>query len=467
MQKEGLLLMRQREVDRLKVINEVLEGRLKQGQAGRQLGISARQVRNLCYRVRKEGNRGVIHGLRGRASNHRLNEGILKRALELVESRYADFGPTLANEKLCGVHGIEISTFALRQGMIRADLWKARKQKMRHRAWRQRRDCVGELVQLDGSTHPWFEDRGPICVLIAYIDDATGRVLYAEFVESEDTLTLLRTTQVYLERYGRPMAFYVDKDSIYKVNRQPSIEEQLRDSYPATQFTRAMAELGIEVITAHSPQAKGRVERLFGTLQDRLVKELRLENISTIAKANQFLWDQFLAEYNERFAVSARSEVDGHRPILKSQRLNEILSIRSERTLMNDFTLRYQNQYFQLSAEQPVRLSPQDKVVVETRLNGTMHLRFKDRYLNFQQIQPADRAVAVALKAKRPVKVSKRYTPPPSHPWRRPVLTNEKTVTRLAGWQASDKNRKPDMLEGRQDCDRHLKATENILCKTL
>jgi transposase len=436
MQKEGLLLMRQCEVDRLKVINEVLKGQLKQRQAAKQLDLSVRQIKRLCHRVRVEGNGGIVHLLRGRASNHRLNEEILKEALELVDSRYQDFGPTLANEKLRGVHGIKISTFALRQGMMRADIWKARKQKTKHRAWRRRRDCMGELVQLDGSTHQWFEDRGPMCVLIAYIDDATGRVLYAEFAESEDTLTLMRSTRAYLEGSGRPTAFYVDKDSIYKVNRQASIEEQLRDSEPVTQFTRAMVELGIEVITAHSPQAKGRVERLFGTLQDRLVKELRLENISTIAKANQFLGDQFLAEYNERFAVPARSPVDAHRPMLKSQRLDEILSIRSERTLMNDFTLRYQNQYFQLSAEQPVRLSPQDKVWVETRLDGTMHLRFKDRYLAFQEIQKKDRVASVERKATRAVKASKRYKPASTHPWRRLLLVNKNNVDRLSSFQS-------------------------------
>ncbi len=246
-----------RELDRLKVVGEVIGGRLKQKEAATQLGVSTRQVRKLCKRVRREGNKGIIHGLRGKASNRRLAEGLLDRAISIVRNRYADFGPTLANEKLAELHGIRLSTFVLRHGMIQVGLWRPHKSKPEHRAWRQRRACLGELVQLDGSTHRWFEDRGECCVLIAYIDDATSRLMYAEFVASEDTLTLMHTTEVYLGRYGRPVAFYVDKDSIYKVNRQASVEEQLCDRRPATQFTRAMQELGIEVISAHSPQAGG------------------------------------------------------------------------------------------------------------------------------------------------------------------------------------------------------------------
>lgn len=437
MERGGLLVLSQREVDRLKVIGEVIGGRLRQRQGAEQLGISVRQVKRLCHRIRLEGNGGIVHRLRGKSSNHRLQAGLLEKALKLVRAKYGDFGPTLANEKLAEVNGIGISTFALRGGMIQAGLWKAGKQKSRHRAWRERRACLGELVQLDGSTHRWFEDRGPACVLIAYSDDATSRVQYAEFTETEATLTLMETTRTYLRHHGRPVAFYVDRDSIYKINRQATVEEQLRDGQPATQFTRAIEELGIELITAYSPQAKGRVERLFGTLQDRLVKELRLQKISTMAQANQFLWDQFLPTYNARFAVEPRNATDAHRPVLKTQSLDAIFSLRSQRTLMNDFTLRFQNRYLQLSAEQPMRLSPKDKIVVETRLDGTTHLCLKGRYLNFRELdrsvdRPRPRSEVPIKPIPMVEKGSKRYKPAATHPWRRPLLLNAKTLARQA-----------------------------------
>jgi hypothetical protein len=212
------------------------------------------------------------------------------------------------------------------------------------------------LVQLDGSDHDWFEGRAPRCVLLLFIDDATSRILYAEFIPVEDTLNLLRVTRSYLLRHGRPASFYVDKDSIYKINRQATVEEQLRDEQPLTQFTRAMKELDIEVIAAHSPQAKGRVERSFKTHQDRLVKELRLREISTPHEANAFLWKTYIPEHNARFAVEPASPANAHRSLLKSHRLDEILSVRSERTLLNDFTLRFQNQFFQILPEQSIRV---------------------------------------------------------------------------------------------------------------
>ena len=420
MEAAELLTMSMREADRLKVIHEVLTKKLKQRQAGQQLNRSTRQIRRLCRQVRQQGHRGIIHGLRGRPSNHQLKPGLLDQSLALVKAKYWDFGPTFANEKLLNVHGIKVSTSALRCGMIEDGIWKAKKPQPKHRAWRKRRDCVGMLVQLDGSDHEWFEGRGPRCVLIVYIDDATSRILYAEFVHVEDTLTLLRTTKAYLLRHGRPIAYYVDKDSIYKVNRQATIEEELRDLDPITQFTRAMEELNIEVIPANSPQAKGRVERGFGTHQDRLVKELRLAGISTMEAANKFLWEVYIPDHNARCAVDPANRTDAHRPLLKSHRLEEILSLRTERTVFNDFTVRFQNQFFQVLPDQPVRVRPKSKVLVEIRLDGSTHLRFKDQYLNFKPIAKrpyrpfyAARKARMAT-AKRP----KSCKPGRHHPWR-------------------------------------------------
>ena len=419
MERQDILPMSMKEIDKWKVIHEVLQKRLKQRQAARQLRVSTRQVKRLCRRVRREGNRGLIHRLRGRPSNNQLKIGLLEGALEKVKTLYPDFGPTLANEKLERIHKMKISTGTLRRGMVQAGLWRPRQHKVKHRAWRERRACVGELVQLDGSDHDWFEGRGPRCVLLIYIDDATSRILYGEFIPVEDTLNLLRTTKTYLQNLGRPGTFYVDKDSIYKINRQATIEEELRDEQPLTQFTRAMKELGVEVLAAHSPQAKGRVERGFLTHQDRLVKELRLAGLSTLQAANPFLQKIYIPDHNARCAVEPASHANAHRPLLHLHRLHEILSLRTERTLANDFTLRYHNQFLQINKDQPIRVRPKNTVLVEIRLDGSTHIRFKDRYLNFKPIAKQPYEPAYAHKKTRTVAAkTKPYRPPLSHPFK-------------------------------------------------
>lgn len=375
-----------REFDRNQVIQNVLNKHLKQRHAAKQLGLSARQVRRLCRRARRDGKRGLIHGLRGKPSNHRLAAATVVRAVMLVKKHYPDFGPTFAQEKLLEINKVTLSVSALRDALIIDGHWKTHQQHPFYRAWRERRPCVGELIQLDGSDHDWFEGRGPRCVLLPYVDDATSRVLYGQFISVEDTLNLMAATKIYLQTCGRPLAFYVDKDSIYKINRQATVEEELRDAQPLTQFTRAMGELGIEVITANSPQAKGRVERGHGTHQDRLIKELRLAGISTMEKANPFLRDIYFPKHNTRFSVAPASPINVHRPLLKIHRLHEILSLRSPRVLANDFTLSFNHRRFQLLADQPCRVRPGADIAVETRLDGSTHLRFKDRYLNFKPL---------------------------------------------------------------------------------
>lgn len=416
MKDEQTLRMSMREVDRLKVIDEVLIGRLKRRQAGEQLGLSKRQIIRLCKRVRKEGNRGVIHRLRGRESNHRLSAELVERAVGVVREEYRDFGPTFANEKLKERHGIKISVSVLRRGMIAGEIWRAKKRKVRHRAYRQRRACLGELVQLDGSEHDWFEGRAERCVLLIFIDDATSRILYGEFVGSEDTLNLMRTTKGYLETHGRPVAFYVDRDSIYKINRQATIEEQLRDSQPMTQFSRAMEQLNIQVIFAHSPQAKGRVERGFKTHQDRLVKELRINGISSIGQANKFLQEIYMPGHNARFAVGPANHTDAHRPVGKSHCLEQILSLRTERTLFNDFTVRFNNCFFQVLPDQKMLPRPKDKIFVEVRLDQSLHLLFKSKYLKFNEITKPPVKIQQMQTTGRP---HKPVVPEKDHPWRR------------------------------------------------
>lgn len=374
------------ELDRNHVIENVLKKQLKQRHAAQQLGISVRQVKRLCGRARRDGKRGLIHGLRGKPSNHRLPSATLARAVRLVKKHYPDFGPTFAQEKLREINKVTVSVSSLRQALIIDGHWKKHKQHPFYRSWRERRPCVGELVQLDGSDHDWFEGRGAKCVLLPYVDDATSRVLYGQFISVEDTMNLMAATQIYLKTHGRPLAFYVDKDSIYKINRQATVDEDLRDAQPLTQFTRAMGELGIQVITAHSPQAKGRVERGHGTHQDRLIKEMRLAGISSMEKANPFLRDIYFPKHNARFAVAPANPIDVHRPLLKVHRLHEILSLRTPRVLANDFTLRFQHRRFQLLADQPCRVRPGADIEIETRLDESTHLRFKERYLNFKPI---------------------------------------------------------------------------------
>lgn len=383
---EERLNMSKRERDKLYVIRNVLERRITQGEAAKILRRSERHVRRLCARMRKKGDRGLVHGLRGRPSNNRLDEELLGQALSaLHDPLWKGFGPTFAQEKLDELCGIALGTETMRKLMMLTDLWEVHHRRAKHRAWRERRPCVGMLVQLDGSPHDWFEGRGPECVLIIYIDDATSRILYGEFVKVEDTLTLMRTTRTYLRRWGRPVAFYVDKDSIYNVNRSATADEELRDKDPITQFTRAMGELDIDVILAHSPQAKGRVERGFGTHQDRLVKELRLAGISTMEGANKFLREVYIPKHNRRYAIAPADPVDVHKPLLSSHDLNAILSVQEDRQIHNDFIVRFDNRFFQLAEGQ--RLRPKMTVTVQHRLDGSLRIVRNGRNLQFKQVQ--------------------------------------------------------------------------------
>ena len=410
------------DIDRLRIIRNTIDGELQWSEASEMLKLGERQVGRLCAQVRSEGNCGILHGLCGRPSNNRLDEELLGQALSALHNPLWDgFGPVFSQEKLNEYYGIRLGKTTVGNLMILTNLWVVHRRGTRHRAWRERRACVGMLVQLDGSDHDWFEGRGPRCVLIIYIDDATSRILYGEFVHVEETLTLMRTTKTYLDRWGRPVAYYVDKDSIYNINRQAAVEEELRDEQPMTQFTRAMSELGIEVILAHSPQAKGRVERGFGTHQDRLVKELRLAGISTIEQANQFLWKVYIPDHNRRYAVDPAEPVDVHKPLLPGHDLAAILSIQIQRQVQNDFTIRHRNRFFQLE-EQPVRLCRKADITVQERLDGSMHLVFKERYLAFKPIahRPHRAAYAVLRAATMPVAPRPIAKPMPSvHPWRR------------------------------------------------
>lgn len=423
------LTMSHRDIDRLRVISNVLDKKLTQIEAASVLGVSDRQVRRLCVDVRNHGHLGILHGLKGRPSNNQLDTELLEMALSALHGpRWEDFTAVFAQQKLESMHGIVLSDTTVRKLMAMTELWQPRRRGAKHRAWRERHACVGQLIQLDGSEHDWFEGRGPKCALLVYIDDATSRILHAEFVTVEDTLNLMRSTGVYLRNHGRPVAFYVDKDSIYTVNRKASIDEELRDEDPITQFTRAMTELNIKVILANSPQAKGRVERSFDTHQDRLVKELRLAGINDMTAGNIFLRTVYIDDHNARFSVDPASSTDAHRPLLADQRLDHILSLRTERVIANDYTVRFQKRFFQLFEDQPVRVRPKDKIEVEIRLDGSLHLRAKGSYLRFKPIDKRPYRPLLQAQPSRgkvyddPRLKGRGSKPAPDHPWRRLFL---------------------------------------------
>lgn len=381
------LNMSNREVDRLHVIRDILDGKLKWREAAEIMGRSERQVARLCAKIREQGNRGIVHGLRGRPSNNQLAPELLEKALSAVhDPLWEGFGPTFVQQKLEDWYDVVLSDEKMRQLMSRFSLWKPRRRKAKHRSRRERRPCLGMLIQLDGSPHDWFEGRGRGCVLIIFIDDATSRILYGEFVEVEDTRNLMRVMRAFIRRWGRPGAFYVDRHSSYRVNRQATVEEDLQDRQKATQITRAMGELGIRMIFAWSPQAKGRVERGFDTHQDRLIKEMRLRGICNMQDANRYLRREYIPNHNRRYAVEPADPKNVHRPLLPSHNLSEILSIQEDRQIHNDFIVRYENRFFQLKKKQPVRIYPKATVRIQERLDGSFRIVLKGRRLRFKQV---------------------------------------------------------------------------------
>src|SRR5438552_6580923 len=414
--------MRQRERDRLRVLHEVQQKQITQMEAARRLKISDRHIRRLLFRLGEHGDRAVIHGLRGRPSNRRLAARLEQKILRRVRQRYADFGPTLAAEHLAQ-EGLPVSRETLRKWMVKASLWHPRAQRVKTvHVWRERRSCFGELVMQDSSPFRWLEERGPACQLNAVIDDATSR-FYAHLTEHDTTEENLRTFGEWLRRYGRPVAHYNDKNSIFRTSAPAQLGEQLRGEKARSHFGRALRELGIEWIAAHSPQAKGRIERLFETLQDRLVKEMRLAGIDSIQGANHFLEMHFLPEWEQRFTVAPRHARNAHRRLGQEHRLEEILSVRAARKVAHDHTVSWEGIRWGVSREEVCAGLRGAQVEIERRLDGSHWLRFRNRYLRLRHCaEPAPRAVSPSglrppvLTAKQQSRVYK--SAPPNHPWR-------------------------------------------------
>lgn len=416
------IALSQPERDRLRVLHEVQQGSLKQVEAARRIKRSDRQVRRLLLRLREQGDRAVVHGLRGRPSNRKLAARFEQKVLARVRQRYADFGPTLAAEHLAK-EGLLVSRETLRKWMTKATLWRPRSQRVKKiHVWRERRASFGELVMQDSSPFRWLEERGPACQLIAVIDDATSR-LWARFTEHDTTEENLRTLGGWLRRYGRPLAHYTDKNSIFRTTRRAAISEQLQGEEASSQFGRALADLGIEWIAAQSPQAKGRIERLFKTLQDRLVKELRLMGIASIAAANHFLEKRFLPEWEERFTVRPRNPRNAHRRLGREHRLEEILSVRAARKVAQDHTVSWEGNRWGVPREEVCAGLRGAQVQIERRLDGSHWLRFRGRYLRLRHCpEPPPRAASPSgLRPPGPAThpLSRTYQSAPlNHPWR-------------------------------------------------
>lgn len=379
-----LISMSHKELDRFDIISRCLRKEIKHGDATRLLGCSSRQVRRMKAYVRAEGAAGLIHGNRDKPSNRRIPHQEQERIKRLLHRHYSDFGPSFASEKLLENHRIDRDPKTIRTIMIREGLWKPRRgtKPPEHREWRPRKEYYGEMQQFDGSYHDWFEGRGPSSCLVASIDDATGKVTGAKFVPHEGVFPVFGFWRDYLIDQGKPRIIYLDKFSTYKMN-----SALLRDNHELlTQFERAMKELGMVVIPANSPQAKGRIERLFETLQDRLIKEMRLHEISTVEEANRFLREAFIPDFNRRFSVIAAKNGDLHRSLTKTEEANldAIFSRQETRTIQNDFTLSFRNQWYQLIEDQPVTVRPRENVTVEERLDGSIHLRLRGKYLNYR-----------------------------------------------------------------------------------
>jgi hypothetical protein len=368
----GYLVMSKRELDRAQLMLLIRERRRTQAQVAEQLGLTLRQVERLYRAYKSGGPAALVSRKRGRSSGRRRPDAERTAVLELVRGRYADFGPTLAHEKLTELHGARVSLETLRQWMIGAGLWTPRAQRRRRpHPPRYRRPCFGELVQIDGCDHEWFEDRGPRCVLLVFVDDATSHIMQLRFVASESTFDYFAAVRRYIEQHGKPVAFYSDKASIFRVNARA-----LRCGANVRQFARAMGELNIDVLCANSPQAKGRVERTHQTLQDRMVKELRLRGIDNPDDANRFA-PGFIGDYNRRFGREPADPRDAHRPLRGDENLDQVLRWKEQRTLTHNLTVHYKRHLYLVNDSPKARAVRGKAVEVHDFEDGTVKIRHR------------------------------------------------------------------------------------------
>ena len=420
-----LICMTKKELSNYDIINNLINRKINGTDASKQIGVSVRHVKRLKKKVINDGAEGLIHQGRGQSGNRRLDDKIIVKAKKFLKEKYYDFGPTLACEKLEENHNIKTNKETVRQLMINLELWKVKsKKKNKHwHVWRARRDNYGEMQQFDGSYHPWLEDKAEEMCLLLSVDDATGKITYAKFDYNEGVEAVFKFWLEYIDKNGFPLSVYLDKFSTYKVNHKNAVDNKEL----ITQFQRATRQVGIELITAHSPQAKGRVERMFETLQDRLVKEMRLANINTIEQANEFLIE-YIPKFNAKFAVSPNRRKDLHKKVTKQTKdqLPQIFSIQKQRKVNNDYTIRFENDYLQLEQEQPTTVYKKDTIIMEKHLDGSIKINLNNKYLNYKVLPDRPKK---EIDIKLPAITTKRqsnYIPPANHPWRNPFIFSNK-----------------------------------------
>ena len=423
-----------KEVSRVQVMEAVVSKRMKQHEATRVLYLTTRQVRRLQLLYQGLGAAGLVSRRRGKVSNNRLDASLKEEVVALVANRYVGFGPTLAHEKLAQEHDLHLCVESLRQLMIDKDLWKARSaRKPVVRQMRERRGAKGELVQIDGSPHAWFEDRGEHCTLIVFIDDATGDVQYLRFVPVEDTWSYFEAVDSYIHQHGKPLAFYSDRHSVFKVNAK-----EVQHGEAITQFGRAMQDLDIQLICAQSPQAKGRVERMNQTLQDRLVKELRLQGINTMEEANAML-PTFIESLNAKFGVTPRNPRDAYRPLGHREKLDTILTLQAPRVLSKNLTLQFNNTVYQIKTPRPTYAMRRAHVLVSQNREGTVTISYKGKPLQYEihhrqtpQAKVVDaKEINVTLdKTSKAIPIYRSPSLKQDHPWRKSIM-NTKRKTQL------------------------------------
>jgi len=420
---EGHLLMSAKERRHKSVLEEVDRKRMTIQEAARRLGLSYRHCRRLYKRFCEQGDAGLVHRGRGRRSNRAKATQMKKAVLKRYKQRYKGFGPTLAAENLAK-DGYKVDHETLRRWLLADGQWKRCRKRRRYRSRRERKDHFGELVQMDGSHHHWFGAQKTACCLMNMVDDATGHTL-SVMAEQETTQAAMLLLQAWCELYGVPKALYTDKKSVFVTAREPTLEEQLAGEQPKTAFGKACAKLRIEIIIAHSPQAKGRVERNHGVYQDRFVKELALRRITTIEGANKALHDGFIDTLNDKFARTPASETDFHCPLPKQLDLADVFCLEQHRTVQNDWTIRYQNRCYQITEDNHRLPKPKDKILVRTRLDATVHLYLGDKPLNYRLLTNAELANRIAEQPEQTPRVEPQKTnqprKPSNTPWRQNV----------------------------------------------
>jgi len=415
-----LIIMTPKELSRYEIIQRLIRKEINGTEAAKQLSLTIRQVKNIKARVIKEGSKGIIHRTRGRVGNRRINQEIIEKAKYWLKNRYSDFQPTFTSEKLDEEQKILLSKEKVRQIMTEMGLGKPRprKKNKEYRSWRQRKDYYGEMQQFDGCYFDWFE-RGKLDCLLASRDDATNRITRLEFVSDEGLKPVSNFWKEYFQTSGKPLKIYLDRLSTYKNTHKLVID----DPQVLTQFQRMMRQFDVETIPAYSSQAKGRIENLFPTLQHRLVREMRLARIKTPEQGNQFVKEVFIPKFNAKFSVIPAKRGDVHRKLTRLERdqLDQIFSRQEARYVNNDFTVRYQGKWFQLSEKQPALIRKKEKILVEERISGEIFLSLKGKYLNYTLLPERPKKI---IEAKVPALTTTKshWKPPADHPWRRPFL---------------------------------------------